>query len=70
MAVSSIVYLIGQIRGMGFILERLLGIPFLWGLVIGSLIFVSYVALGGLMAVVWTSIASSSSCGWGSPPGG
>lgn len=56
-AVSSIVYVIGQIRGMGFILERLLDIPFFWGLVIGTVIFVSYVALGGLLAVVWTSIA-------------
>jgi SSS family transporter len=56
-AVSSIIYLIGQIRGMGYILERLLGLPFLWGLVIGTVIFVLYVALGGLLAVVWTNIA-------------
>ncbi len=56
-AVSSIIYLIGQIRGMGYILERLLGLPFVWGLVIGTVIFVSYVALGGLLAVVWTNIA-------------
>ena len=39
------------------ILERLLEIPFLWGLALGSLIFVAYVALGGLLAVVWTNIA-------------
>jgi SSS family transporter len=56
-AVSSIVYVIAQIRGMGFILERLLGVPFYWGLVIGTLIFVFYVALGGLLAVVWTNVA-------------
>ena len=56
-AVSSIIYLIGQIRGMGYILEKLLGLPFFWGLVIGTVIFVSYVALGGLLAVVWTNIA-------------
>jgi len=56
-AVSSIVYLVAQLRGMAFILERLLEIPFLWGLALGSLIFVAYVALGGLLAVVWTNIA-------------
>ena len=56
-AVSSVVYLIAQLRGMAFILEGLLDIPFLWGLALGTLIFVGYVALGGLLAVVWTNIA-------------
>jgi SSS family transporter len=56
-ALSSLVYLVAQVRGMGFILERLLHVPFLWGLVIGTVIFVFYVALGGLLAVVWTNIA-------------
>ena len=56
-AVSSVIYLVAQLRGMAFILERLLDIPFLWGLALGSLIFVGYVALGGLLAVVWTNIA-------------
>lgn len=56
-AVSSIIYLIGQIRVMGFVLERLIGIPFFWGLVLGTFVFVFYVALGGLLAVVWTNVA-------------
>lgn len=56
-AVSSIVYLIAQLRGMAFILERLLGIGFMTALVLGTIIFVVYVALGGLLAVVWTNIA-------------
>lgn len=55
-AFSSIVALIAQIRGMAFVLETLLAIPFFWGLVLGTLIFVGYVALGGLLAVVWTNI--------------
>ncbi len=54
---SSIIYLIAQIRVMGEILETLLGVPFNWGLVIGTVIFVFYVAMGGLLAVVWTNIA-------------
>ncbi|HXV61996.1 MAG TPA: sodium:solute symporter family protein, partial [Vicinamibacteria bacterium] len=56
-ALSSVIYLIAQIRGMGFILESLLGIPFFWGLFLGTVIFVFYVALGGLLAVIWTNIA-------------
>jgi Na+/proline symporter len=56
-AFSSIIYLVAQIRGMGFILESLLGIPFFWGLLIGTIVFVFYVALGGLLAVLWTNIA-------------
>lgn len=56
-AVSSTLYLVAQIRGMAFILETLLDIPFLWGLAAGTLIFVGYVALGGLLAIVWTNVA-------------
>lgn len=56
-AVSSIVYLIAQLRGMAFILEQLLGLDFMLCLVVGTLIFVGYVALGGLLAVVWTNVA-------------
>lgn len=56
-AVSSIVYLIAQLRGMAFVLEQLLGIEFMTGLMLGTVIFVVYVALGGLLAVVWTNIA-------------
>jgi len=56
-AVSSIVYLIAQLRGMAFILERLLGFEFFTCLIIGTVIFVAYVAMGGLLAVVWTNIA-------------
>lgn len=56
-AVSSIVYLIAQLRGMAFILQQLLDVNFMTCLVLGTVIFVAYVALGGLLAVVWTNIA-------------
>jgi len=55
-AVSSVLYMIAQIRVMGFLLERLLGIPFVAGMAIGAGIFILFVALGGLLAVVWTDI--------------
>ncbi len=56
-AVSSTIYLVAQLRGMAFILERLLGFDFFTCLIVGTLIFVTYVAMGGLLAVVWTNIA-------------
>jgi SSS family transporter len=56
-AVSSIVYLIAQLRGMAYILETLLGFDFMICLALGTVIFVAYVALGGLLAVVWTNVA-------------
>ena len=56
-AVSSIVYLIAQLRGMAYILQQLLGFEFLTCLILGTVIFVAYVAMGGLLAVVWTNIA-------------
>jgi Na+/proline symporter len=42
---------------MAFILERLLGFEFMTALMLGTVIFVVYVAMGGLLAVVWTNIA-------------
>ena len=56
-AVSSIIYLIAQLKGMAFILESLLGFDFITSLAIGTVIFVAYVTMGGLLAVVWTNVA-------------
>ena len=56
-AMSSILYLVAQIRVMGFVLSDLLGIEFIPSLALGTGIFVFYVSMGGLLAVVWTDIA-------------
>jgi Na+/proline symporter len=53
---SSVLYMIAQIRVMGFLLERLLGIPFVASMAVGTSIFILFVTLGGLLAVVWTDI--------------
>jgi Na+/proline symporter len=53
---ASVLYMIAQIRVMGFLLERLLGIPFVAGMGLGTGIFILFVTLGGLLAVVWTDI--------------
>ncbi|HTK29859.1 MAG TPA: sodium:solute symporter family protein [Vicinamibacterales bacterium] len=54
--VSSVLYMIAQIRVMGFLLQQLLGIPFVLGMAVGAGIFILFVTLGGLLAVVWTDI--------------
>lgn len=56
-AASSVVYLVAQIRGMGFLLQQLLGLPFVAAMALGTALFVFYVALGGMLAVIWTNIA-------------
>jgi len=55
-ASTSILYLVAQIRAMGYVMERLLGLEFWVGQLVGTAIFVAYVALGGLSAVVWTNV--------------
>ncbi len=56
-ALSSIIYLIAQVRVMGFVLQQLLGVSFTTGLLLGTAIFVFYVTFGGFLAVVWTDVA-------------
>lgn len=56
-ALSCIIYLIAQVRVMGFVLEQLLGVSFATALFLGIAIFVFYVTFGGFLAVVWTDVA-------------
>jgi Na+/proline symporter len=56
-AASSVVYLVAQIRGMGLILEGLLGVSFVTAMALGTALFIFYVALGGMLAIIWTNIA-------------
>lgn len=56
-AFSCIVYLVAQIRGMGIVLSGLLDMPFVPAMAVGTLLFVFYVVVGGILAVMWTNIA-------------
>lgn len=53
--VFMIVYNVSILKGMANILEVLMNISYLQGLLISGIIIVIYVALGGYLAVVWTS---------------
>jgi Na+/proline symporter len=48
---------VAQIRGMGIVLSSLLDLPFVSAMAIGTFLFVFYVAVGGILAVMWTNIA-------------
>ncbi len=56
-AISCTVYLVAQIRGMGIVLSGLLDLPFVTAMAVGTLLFVFYVVVGGILAVMWTNIA-------------
>jgi SSS family solute:Na+ symporter len=52
----SIIYLSMQIIGMGYIAKSFLGIPFIWGASVSTLVFVAYSSLGGIRGVVYTDV--------------
>lgn len=54
-AIFLIVYNVSMLKGMGHIFEVLIGIPYIYGLLISSVIILFYVSIGGYIAVVWTS---------------
>jgi Na+/proline symporter len=54
---TSLLVVVGQIKVMGYLFQALVGLPVFWGQLAGTLIFVTYVSLGGLLAVMWTNIA-------------
>ncbi|MFH1787021.1 MAG: sodium/proline symporter [archaeon] len=50
-----IIYCISVLKGMGNIFEGLMGMDYKTGVIISGLIIAVYVAIGGYLAVVWTS---------------
>lgn len=53
--VFMIVYNVSILKGMGHIFEVLMNIPYAYGVLISCVIILFYVAIGGYLAVVWTS---------------
>ena len=57
--VFMIVYNVSVLQGMGRIVEGLMGIPYTTAVLISGLIILVYVAIGGYLAVVWTSFVQA-----------
>ncbi len=53
--IFMVVYNVSILKGMGHIFEILMGIPYTTGVLLSGLVILFYVAIGGYLAVVWTS---------------
>lgn len=58
--IISLIYLVGQYTAIGITLQRILGISYPVGLLIGAVLVTVYVFLGGLYAVSWTTLLQGS----------
>jgi SSS family transporter len=49
-------YIVAQLKAAGITANALLGIPYDTALVIATLVFVTYVSIGGMIAITWTDV--------------
>jgi SSS family transporter len=54
--IISMIYLVGQYTAIGITMQRILGVSYPIGLLIGAVLVTIYVFLGGLYAVSWTTL--------------
>lgn len=60
MIIFTIPYLALQPMAAGYVLEELVGLPYIWGCVLVTAIIVLYTFRGGLRAVAWTDLFQGS----------
>ncbi|MCH8052575.1 MAG: cation acetate symporter [Planctomycetes bacterium] len=53
----SLTYVAGQMRGVGIVFSRFLGVPIWEGVVIGMVIVGFFAVLGGMKGITWTQVA-------------
>jgi len=53
----SFTYIAGQMKGVGVAFSSFLGVPFNWGIFIGSFIVFIYAVLGGMKGITYTQVA-------------
>lgn len=53
----SLTYVVGQMRGVGIVLSRFLGVDIVWGVIIGMAIVAFFAVLGGMKGITWTQVA-------------
>jgi len=56
----SLTYVAGQMRGVGIVFSRYLGLPIEGGVIIGMLIVFCYAGLGGMKGITWTHVSQYS----------
>ena len=53
----SLTYVTGQMRGVGVVFSRFLGVSITWGVVIGMAIVAFFAVVGGMKGITWTQVA-------------
>ncbi len=53
----SLTYVAGQMRGVGIVFSRFLGVPVTTGVIIGMVIVAFFAVLGGMKGITWTQVA-------------
>ena len=53
----SITYVAGQMRGVGVVFSRFLGVDITYGVIIGMIIVSFFAVLGGMKGITWTQVA-------------
>lgn len=56
LSVFVIIYVSTQIDATGIAFESMMGIDYYWGVIIGFLIVLTYIFVGGFVAVVWSDL--------------
>ena len=56
----SLTYVAGQMRGVGVVFSRFLGVPITVGVIIGMAIVAFFAVLGGMKGITWTQVAQYS----------
>ncbi|MEM1207410.1 MAG: sodium:solute symporter family protein [Acidobacteriota bacterium] len=56
----SLTYVAGQMRGVGVVFSRFLGVSIGWGVAIGMAVVAFFAVLGGMKGITWTQVAQYS----------
>ncbi len=56
----SLTYVAGQMRGVGIVFSRFLGLPITGGIIVGMAIVAFFAVLGGMKGITWTQVAQYS----------
>jgi len=59
MLVVSVLFLAGNLKGIGIVFFYLLGVPEIWGIIVGGLVVTLYVTMGGMYGVTYNQTFQS-----------
>ncbi len=54
--IAFTIYIVAQLKAAGITAEALLGIPYNTALTLATVVFVTYVSFGGMVAITWTDV--------------